>query len=173
MKKKKPVLTAKYLEKYKVPKVVVIGLLIASALGWTGWTKIKDFNNYYRIKQVFPVKTHAIEVLDGDTFVMENGLTLRLVGIDAPQKGQPNFEESTNYLYFLVSEKDLQLEYDAYQDDKFGRVLAYVFIPCFQDLRKYCRNDRILVNEVMVKKGFAQKVVYSKRKKLKYDDWLN
>lgn len=166
-------LTAKYLEKLRVPKVLIAGLLIASVLGWTGWTKLSEVKNYYQIKQIFPSKTYATEVLDGDTLTIKSGLSLRLVGIDAPNRGQENYQAAKDYLEVLVLNKKLELEYDQYQDDKFGRILAYVWIPCDTYVQVYCRGDRALVNEIMNKKGLAKKVVYEKRKKLKYDEYLN
>lgn len=170
--KKKGKLSAKYLEKLKVPKVLITGLLIASVLGWTGWTKLKDVKNYYQIKQIFPDKTYATEVLDGDTIIIKNGLSLRLLGIDAPGRGEENYQVAKDYLGSLVSNKKLELEYDQYQDDKFGRILAYVWIGCIEEIREFCRGDRALVNEVMIKRGLAKKVVYEDRKKLKYDEYL-
>lgn len=172
-KKKKEPLTADYLKKLKVPKTLVIGLLIASTLGWTGYDKLKDIKSYYDIREIFPVKTKAVQVIDGDTLVMENGLTLRLLGIDAPGRGANGYQEATDYLKILVSEQKLSLEYESYQDDKYGRILAYVFIPCRADIIEYCRNKKTLVNEVLVKKGYAKPVVFAERKKLKYEAWLS
>lgn len=165
-------LTARYLGKLKVPKVLIAGLLIAAALGWTGWMKLKDIKNYYEVKRIFPDKTRAVNVLDGDTFTMKNGLTLRLLGIDAPGRGEENYREAKDYLQTLVAGKELMLEYDQYQDDKFGRILAYIWIPCTAYIQEYCRGEKALVNEIMNKKGLARKVVYQERKKLKYEDWL-
>lgn len=165
-------LTARYLEKLKVPKILIAGLLIAAVLGWTGWTKLKGIKNYYQIKRIFPDRTNAVEVVDGDTMIINNGLSLRLLGIDAPNKGEKNYEEAKSYLESLVLGKELKLEYDAYQDDKFGRILSYVWIDCIVEIQEYCRGNKALVNEVMNKKGLAKKVVYQDRKKLKYQDWL-
>lgn len=39
-------------------------------------------------------------------------------------------------------------------------------------IKVYCRGDKTMVNEVMVKNGLAKKVIYEKRKKLKYDEYL-
>lgn len=173
MKKPKTKLTPKYLEKRHVPKVLIAGLIIASVLGWTGWNKLSEIKNYYQIKHIFPTKTTAAAVLDGDTIEIANGLTLRLLGIDASNRGEEKWEEAKDYLSFLVLNKSLTLEYDQYQDDKYGRILAYVWIKCEDSIRLFCRGDKALVNEVMLKKGLAEKVVYEKRKKLRYDDYLN
>lgn len=161
------------LKSLKVPKVLMAGLLMASVLGWTGIKNIDKLKSYYEIKQVFPTKTTAVEVLDGDSFTIKNGLSVRLLGINAPDRGKPNYQESLEYLSSLILNKKLDLEYDKYQDDKFGRILAYVWIDCTDEIRIYCRGDRAMVNEVLVKKGFAVGVIYDDRKKLKYQDLLN
>ncbi len=166
-------LTTKYLEKLKVPKVLLAGLLIAATLGWTGWTNLDKVKNYYQIKQIFPKTTIAGEIIDGDTFIINNGLSLRLLGINAPNRGQENYQAAKDYLQVLIMNKKLDLEYDQYQDDKFGRILAYVWIPCDFIVQIYCRGDKAMVNEVMLKQGLAKKVVYEKRKKLKYDEYLS
>lgn len=178
-------LTPKYLEKKKVPKVLIAGLVFASVLGWTGWKNLDQIKNYYDLKTIFPTQTKAVEVVDGDTFVMSNGLSIRLIGIDAPNRGQPNYETSRQFLTSLlaprnpdeersslINQKPLTLEYDGYQDDKYGRVIAYVWISCVENIVEFCHGEKALVNEIMVKKGFAKKMVYSQRKKLKYDDLL-
>ncbi|PIY68853.1 hypothetical protein COY90_03615 [Candidatus Roizmanbacteria bacterium CG_4_10_14_0_8_um_filter_39_9] len=75
---------------------------------------------------------------------------------------------------FLKS-KGVILEYDAYQDDKYGRILAYIWIDCMKELAQYCRpehNRQMLVNEVLVKKNYAEHVIYSKRHRLKYESYF-
>ena len=66
---------------------------MASVLGWTGWQNLDKINNYYQIRQIFPSKTKVVSVIDGDTFTMKNGLSLRLLGIDAPNRGDVGYEE--------------------------------------------------------------------------------
>jgi len=160
------------LEKIKVPKVLIAGLVMASVLGWTGWTKLKDAQHYYQIKQIFPSTARMVQVQDGDTFTIDNGMTLRLLGIDAPGRGEDGYEEAKIGLELLVKGKKLQLEYDTYQDDKFGRILAYVWISCMKNIAQFCHGDKALANEVMVKRGLAKHVVYTNRKKLKYEEYL-
>ncbi len=64
-------LTAKYLQKRKVPKVLIAGLILASVLGWTGWKNLDKIKNYYQIKKIFPTKTTATQILDGDTLLLK------------------------------------------------------------------------------------------------------
>lgn len=166
-------LTPQYLEKKKVPKFLIAGLVLASVLGWTGWKNLDKIKNYYQMRQIFPNKTNAASIIDGDTITVKNGLTLRLLGIDAPNRGMPGYEVAKAYLTHLVAGKELSLEYDTYQDDKFGRILGYVWIPCNETIIIYCHDGRALVNEVLIKTNHAVRVVYSHRKKLKYDELLN
>lgn len=166
-------LTPQYLEKKKIPKILIAGLIMASVLGWTGWQNIDKIKNYYQIRQIFPSKTKATSIIDGDTFVMKNGLSFRLLGIDAPNRGDSGYEEAKGYLTNLLTDRELSLEYDTYQDDKFGRILGYVWIPCSQELMLYCHENRMLINELILKTNHAIRVVYSNRKKLIYGSFLN
>jgi endonuclease YncB( thermonuclease family) len=75
-------------------------------------------------------------VVDGDTIhVFGNGseTTIRLVGIDAPetshaknQPGQPFSQTATKHLAGLVLSKSV--DFKAYGTDRYGRVLAVVFV---------------------------------------------
>ena len=65
-------------------------------------------------------------VIDGDTFRLSNGETVRLIGIDAPELSQPGGEESRQYLARLILNKGITLE-KGYQDrDKYNRLLRFV-----------------------------------------------
>ena len=132
----------------------------------TGWKNLDKIKNYYQIRQIFPNKTYSVSVIDGDTFVMKNGLSFRMLGIDSPNRGNVGYDEAKSYLTSLIIDKELSLEYDTYQDDKFGRILGYVWIPCNEAITIYCRDSRLLVNKVMIKTNHASRVVYSSRKNL-------
>ncbi|MBU7046251.1 MAG: hypothetical protein HXS54_07400 [Theionarchaea archaeon] len=49
--------------------------------------------------------TLCTSVIDGDTFKLESGETVRLIGIDAPELSQPGDEESREYLTQLILNK--------------------------------------------------------------------
>lgn len=186
-KKIKKILTAKDLTKKGVPNILIPGLILASIVGLASFDKIK---NYYELKTLFPTSTTIIQVEDGDTMIMKSGLRLRLIGIDAPDRGQKNYTEATNELSNQVTNKRVYLEYDRYQDDKYSRVLAWVWIDC-ETTPKFLPADYMhksdnesnprltenpvgckkgkLVNEELVKKGFAKTVVYKDRGPTKYE----
>jgi len=75
-------------------------------------------------------KTTAVisEVIDGDTVKLQNGKTVRLLGINTPEKGQPYYEESTSRLRELIEGKEVILEKDVDDKDQYGRLLRYIFL---------------------------------------------
>jgi endonuclease YncB( thermonuclease family) len=75
-------------------------------------------------------------VIDGDTLVVTKGsvkLTIRLVGIDAPEvshkkyePGQPFSQQSTKHLAgFVLNE---QVTVKSFGNDRYGRILGEVFL---------------------------------------------
>lgn len=108
----------------------------------------------------FPKEATVKRVIDGDTIELANGQIVRLVGVNAPDNGQPYEEEATDYNKKLVEGKKVKLEYDAYKSDRFGRILAYVIID----------NKNLSVE--LVKKGLAKVTIYEKRKTLIYQQQL-
>jgi len=67
-------------------------------------------------------------VIDGDTLLLQGGGKVRLLGINAPEEGQPYFEEATARLRELVEGKQVRLEKDIVKRDQYGRLLRYVFL---------------------------------------------
>jgi len=88
-------------------------------------------------------------VIDGDTIELTNGITIRYIGINTPEVGQPGAEEATEANRALVEGKKVRLEYDVQKQDKYGRTLAYVYL-----------EDGIFVNAELVKQGYAQVATY-------------
>jgi endonuclease YncB( thermonuclease family) len=88
-------------------------------------------------------------VIDGDTFITESGVKVRLLGINAPEKAtdtylaEPFSEEATELLKKLVLNKDVKLiTHPQNTHDKYGRLLAYVYL-----------QDGTWVNEALLKQG--------------------
>lgn len=67
-------------------------------------------------------------VVDGDTITLGNGAKVRYLGINAPEQGQPFFSEALELNRKLVQGKRVRLELDAERQDRYGRLLAYVFV---------------------------------------------
>lgn len=89
-------------------------------------------------------------VIDGDTFVLETGQTVRLIGIDTPELHHPRKPvgcfavEANNQLINLILNKSVRLEKDVSETDRYGRLLRFVYL-----------SDNTFVNDVLVRQGYA------------------
>lgn len=89
-------------------------------------------------------------VIDGDTVEMEDGRKVRYIGMNSPEiergakKGQCYGEEASRRNKELVEGKEIRLEKDVSETDKYGRLLRYVYV------------GDIFVNETLVREGFAE-----------------
>ncbi len=108
-------------------------------------------------KDTYPV----VKVVDGDTVaVLMNGkpVTLRLIGLDTPETVDPRKpvqcfgKAASDKAKELLTGKTVRLEFDASQGtlDKYGRTLAYVYLP-----------DGTLFNEYMIFTGYAHEYTYN------------
>jgi micrococcal nuclease len=91
---------------------------------------------------------HAIEIIDGDTFKDSDGESVRLLGIDTPEKGDTFCSEATHALDSLLKGHILRYEFDRRKRDKYGRLLAYVF------------TDEAFVNRTLVRMGLATVYIF-------------
>jgi micrococcal nuclease len=91
------------------------------------------------------------QVIDGDTITIEGGYRVRYIGIDAPEiHPQPEAYgiEAWQANRRLVEGKEVRLERDVSEKDKYGRLLRYVYV------------DSVMVNAELVKQGLAQAKAY-------------
>ena len=69
----------------------------------------------------------AARVIDGDTIVTSAGDTIRLAGIDTPERGQCGYSEATANLRRTLADNTLTLTKAGLTDrDKYGRLIRYV-----------------------------------------------
>ena len=73
-------------------------------------------------------KVFISEVIDGDTVETVSHEKIRYLGINAPEKDEPLFGEALKLNESLVLGKSIKLEFDVQTKDRYGRILAYVFI---------------------------------------------
>jgi micrococcal nuclease len=113
-----------------------------------------------------PVQEAVVaHVSDGDTVVLANGQKVRLLGIDAPEmerEGKPaDFlaHKAKKFLAELVQGKQVRLEYDRLRYDRYGRTLAYLFLP-----------DGANVSREMVREGLAH--VYTVPPNMRFQEEL-
>ncbi|MFH1226999.1 MAG: thermonuclease family protein [Planctomycetota bacterium] len=102
-----------------------------------------------------PARAMVANVTDGDSFVLANGDKVRLIGIDAPEAGDPGADIAKAFLERLILDKELRFEKGDENKDDYGRLLRYVFV------------SKTFVNAEMVKNGYAQCRYDSKDEKYK------
>ena len=123
-------------------------------------------------------KAILVHVADGDTITVVAGdgleYSVRLIGIDTPESVNP--DESQNNEYGLMASehtknilegtKELYLEYDEESTDKYGRILAYVWLSKDQSSINNMLNARILADGYAIDMGYEPNDKYAKEFKV-------
>jgi micrococcal nuclease len=74
-----------------------------------------------------PAGEYISYVVDGDTFKTVDGDTVRLLGVNTEETGQPHASEAKARLAELLSSGALKMERDEEDTDRYGRLLRYVW----------------------------------------------
>lgn len=90
----------------------------------------------------------VVKVVDGDTIVIENGYHVRYIGVDSPEADELYYSEAKQMNADLVEGKQVRLEADVTDKDKYGRLLRYIYA------------DDVFVNAEMVRQGGAWASAY-------------
>lgn len=100
----------------------------------------------------------VVRVVDGDTFVIDRNGTeekVRLIGVDTPESVHPDAAKNTDagksaseHTQELLTGKSVYLEFDVQERDKYGRLLAYVYL------------DGEMLNERLLEEGYAVLATY-------------
>ena len=112
----------------------------------------------------------VVRVVDGDTIVVNyNGKDekIRLIGVDTPESVHGNKSKNTkegvkvsDYTKVQLTGKKVALELDVQERDKYGRILAYVYL------------DGEMYNKKLLEIGYAKVATYPPN--VKYvDDFTN
>ncbi len=104
-------------------------------------------------------RAEVIKVIDGDTFEISGGQKVRLVGIDTPETVDPRRpvgcfgKEASNEAKKLLWGKEVILQKDVSDTDKYGRLLRYVYLSLDD-------GKLLFVNDYLVREGFAKVYTY-------------
>ena len=99
-------------------------------------------------------KAKVARVVDGDTIKLETGEVVRYIGIDTPETVHPSKpvqcygKEASDKNRELVEGKEVKLEKDVSETDKYGRLLRYIWL------------GDILINEYLAREGYAHSSTY-------------
>ncbi len=133
--------------------IPILILLITPTLAWSDDGLVKA--------QLKPARgdlasSRVVEIIDGDTLLLENGREVRLVGLQAPKiaLGRENFKEwplgydARDALTEIALNKNVSLYFGGRDMDRYGRSLAHLFL-----------DDGTWVQGEMLRRGMAR--VYS------------
>ncbi len=101
-------------------------------------------------------------VIDGDTIELDTGEKVRYIGVDSPETKHPikgiecYGKTSSEKNRELVEGKQVRLETDISETDRYGRLLRYVYL--IDEVST--TSAEIFVNEYLVREGFAKASSY-------------
>lgn len=121
------------------------------------------------VSSIWPVEHKVLRIVDGDTFTIRYGnknTNVRIAGVNAPESvstlkaPECGGDLATKYLTYLILGRDVRLEFDKTRRDRFGRLLAYVYVDYF--------GKDVFVNRRLLQKGLAK--FYVDKVNFKYAD---
>jgi len=92
----------------------------------------------------------VVRIIDGDTFEIEGGIKVRLIGVDTPEMKNKNktidcfAQEAKQKMEKLLNGREVVLEKDVSETDRYGRLLRYVYL-----------GDE-MINDTLVRDGYAK-----------------
>lgn len=98
----------------------------------------------------FAAAQRVERVVDGDTIVVRGVGNVRLIGVDTPETVHPSRpveffgREASAFTKRMLEGRRVRLEYDQERTDRYGRTLAYVYLP-----------DGTFVNAEIVRRGYG------------------
>lgn len=122
---------------------IILILLIFSPGITNAEKKPSSSNNFY----------YCPYVIDGDTIIViidGKKEKVRLIGVDTPEKDGPYTKEehfsreASAFTREMTEGENVRLEYDWQKRDKYGRLLAYIFL-----------EDNTFLNAELIKQGYA------------------
>jgi len=140
---------------------IIIGALIIGGFVFLGiyFRDKKSINGYVH----YPINNDSEEpeyakvtrVIDGDTIIIDNNESVRLICMDTPERGEKGYLEAKRYLEKLILNEKVKLVKDVSNRDKYNRLLKYIYTE---------KGD--FVNEIMVRDGYAEAYPYNPDTKL-------
>ncbi len=110
--------------------------------------------------QVNPSQTtyKIVRIVDGDTLIIDyNGVEerVRLIGVDTPESVHPDATKNnefgviaSNFSKDYLESKEVSIELDVQERDKYGRILAYVYV------------GGQMYNKILLQEGMAKVATY-------------
>lgn len=133
--------------------------------------------NEYKVLSDLPYEKEygmVTSVSDGDTIVVDDTMTIRLLGIDTPELAHADLnireecfgKDAKARLEQLILNKYVYMGRDVKDKDKYNRSLRYIFLP-----EKRRSSQYLFVNAYMVGEGFGRAFILEKD--MMFKDMIN
>ncbi|SCM57084.1 Thermonuclease {ECO:0000313/EMBL:AAB85000,1} [Methanothermobacter wolfeii] len=108
-------------------------------------TSSSTSNSTGRAGVKYDASGYCYHVVDGDTIDVEGVGRIRFVGVNTPERGQPGYREAKDFVKSRCLGRTVQLDIDdAKRHDRYGRVLAVVYV------------DGVNLNRELLRRGYAE-----------------
>ncbi|MBS3050761.1 MAG: thermonuclease family protein [Candidatus Aenigmarchaeota archaeon] len=125
-------------KKIRLPLIFVVIILIAYGVN----SYVSDMSLSQK------EESYVTKVIDGDTVVIGGGQRVRLLSIDTRERGENCYNEAKQRLEELVLLKNITLERDKEDKDRYDRLLRYIYV-----------GDE-MINIQMIEEGLAVAYIY-------------
>jgi endonuclease YncB( thermonuclease family) len=98
---------------------------------------------------------YVIKVIDGDTFTINSGETIRLLCLDTPEKGKKGYENATAFLKELILNKEVILISSITDKDVYNRSLRYVYV------NSPSLSEPLFVNQLILDNDYGKLLIIS------------
>lgn len=113
--------------------------------------------NGFLIKTFDETTTGVVtRVIDGDTIVVNNE-SVRLLGINTPERGEKYYSEAKEFLNNLLFNKTVSMKSGKEKYDLYNRRLAYIYL-----------NDKKEINLKLINEGYASPYFPNEEKREEY-----
>jgi micrococcal nuclease len=118
-----------------------------------------------KLKEQYPYSEFGkvTRVIDGDTFKLQNGKTIRLIGVDTPELHHPKKpvqcfgKEAMEKTKELLLGKIIRLKKDHGNKDKYGRFLRFVYIVNLSPTPPPSHQlAELFLNQYLVAEGYGR-----------------
>src|SRR6056297_1764947 len=114
--------------KRKIIIYSIVGFLIISSLSYFFGTR-RVFNSDCNLPDLKNNSQKIVtKVIDGDTFVIQGGYLIRMLGVETDEVGEKCYNQAKQRLKELILNKQVRLEKGETNIDKYCRYLRYPFL---------------------------------------------
>jgi micrococcal nuclease len=114
---------------------------------------ISLFSKDYSPNNLTLPDNYVIKVIDGDTFTINSGETIRLLCVDTPEKGKKGYENATDFLETLILNKEVILISSITDKDDYNRSLRYVYV------NSPSLSEPLFVNQLILDNDYGKLLV--------------